>query len=248
MHNTLHFHDAWSDYRAAVKAARARYTDTMERLAPYMDSAQGKEDAEEAATAFKESLEAARATARPRFSKVIGDMREHVGKPTMTPPTAEQLATLQALQLRESIEAGEVEAAASLMKGNDLAMRALRDVVKSKGQVVPKCCVTVENQAQEAIEKLAKAASDLLKWDGRTGAEIGRDAAMASHAHRWAGGDAPSGYVGAGRSVAEVEASTYRQTVRDAINAVGSLHVDASGFHDVIPRDGVSMNVVDALG
>ena len=154
MSNSLKYFDAWKSYRATVRAARDRYERELARLEPYRDSKRGAEQMEEAKATFEGELEAARAVARPAFSAALKAMREHVGKPSMTPPSAEQLATLQALELRTDLENGEIEAAAEIMRGNDLAMRTLRDVAKRKGHVVPAGMATIAEQATEAVEKL----------------------------------------------------------------------------------------------
>lgn len=248
MSNSLRYHDAWKSYRAAVRAARDRYERELARLEPYKDSKKGAEQMEEARATFEGELEAARASARPAFSAVLKDMREHTHKPSMTPPSAEQLATLQALELRTELENGEIEAAAEIMRGNDLAMRTLRDVAKRKGRVVPAGMATIAEQATEAVEKLARASENLLTWDGRTSEDVRSDYQAARHAYQYAGGDAPSDGMARSSSVADLEATTYKETVRNAINSTGFIHIGAGGVHDVIPRGGATTALVDALG
>lgn len=248
MSNSLRYHDAWKSYRAAVRAARDRYERELARLEPYKDSKKGAEQMEEARATFEGELEAARASARPAFSAALKGMREHIHKPSMTPPTAEQLACLQALELRTELENGEIEAAAEIMRGNDLAMRTLRDVAKRKGRVVPAGLATIGEQAVEAVEKLARASENLLAWDGRTSEDVRSDYQAARHAYQYAGGDAPRGSMARSSSVADLEATTYKETVRNAINSTGFIHIGAGGVHDVIPRGGATTALVDALG
>lgn len=248
MSNSLKYHDAWKSYRAAVRAARDRYERELARLEPYKDSKRGAEQMEEARATFEGELEAARASARPAFSAALKAMREHVGKPSMTPPSAEQLATLQALELRTDLENGEIEAAAEIMRGNDLAMRTLRDVAKRKGRVVPAGMATIAEQATEAVEKLARASENLMAWDGRTAEDVRSDYQAARHAYQYAGGSAPREGMASSSSVADLEATTYKETVKNAINSTGYLHIGAGGVQDVIPHGGATTALVDALG
>lgn len=248
MNNTLRYHDAWKAYRKAVATARDKYKRELARLEPYKDSKQGAKDIEAAKATFEGELEAARAVARPAFKTAIDGMREHVSKPSMTPPSAEQLATLQALELRTELENGEIEAAAEIMRGNDLAMRTLRDVAKRKGRVVPAGMATIAEQATEAVEKLARASENLLTWDGRTSDDVRSDYQAARHAYQFAGGSAPSGNWASSSSVADLEATTYKETVRNAINSTGYIHIGAGGVQDVIPHGGATTALVDALG
>lgn len=231
MNNTLRYHDAWKAYRKAVSAARDKYKHELARLEPYKDSKQGAKDIEAAKATFEGELEAARAVAEPAFKVAIDGMKSNIAAPDMTPPTAEQLNLLTMLNLRDSIEANEIEAAAKVMGNNDAALRTLRDVLTRKGRVLPSTCKTMEAQVNDAVHKLQVAASHLMLWDGRTGDEVLGDYQRARHDFQWAGGNPPSQYALASRDVADVEAaSTYRETVKNVIG------------------EGASTAVIDALG
>lgn len=230
MKNSLAYHDAWKSYRASVRAARDKYAGEMKRLEPYMDSAQGKKDAEAAREAFDASLQAAQAVARPAFKKAIEGMREHVGKPDMKAPTQEMLSVLTMLDMRDSIDAAEVEAACRVMKDNSAALTTLSQVVMRHGAMMPIGFKTPHAQAVEAVERLQRAADNLMSWDGRSAMEISSDASKAYHDAKWAGGTF-TGRERIAQGVADIEAqSTYRATVQRVIG------------------DDVSLAVVDALG
>lgn len=231
MNNTLRYHDAWKAYRKAVATARDKYKRELARLEPYKDSKQGAKDIEAAKATFEGELEAARAVARPAFKAAIDGMKEHVGKPDMTAPTQDMIATLTMLDMRDSVESSEVEAACKIMGGNSAALRTLAQVVTRHGGVMPIGFRTPEAQAQEAVERLQRAASDLMFWDGRTSQEISSDVSKAYHDFRWAGGAYVPENARAAQWVADIDAaSTYRATVQNVIG------------------DGASMAVVDALG
>lgn len=208
-HYAMNYSDAWADLRKAVKKARTDYLKKMERLSKYADSKQGQEDIEAAKADFEAALEAARAVARPKFNRAVSGMKERIAAPDMTPPTQEMLFTLQMLELRDSIDAGEIEAAARVMGNNDAALKTLRDVLQRKGRVMPSNVKTFEAQTRDAVSELERAASCLLQWDGRTSQEISSDASAAYHAYKWGGGDPVPANARAAQFVADIEPQTY---------------------------------------
>lgn len=214
-YNVMHYSEAYADLRKAVKAARDTYLQKVERLSKYADSAQGQKDIEAAQADYDAALEAARAIARPKFARAIEGMKEHIAAPSMEPPTAEMLATLQMLELRDNIDASEIEAAAKVMGHNDAALKTLRDVLQRKGRVMPSNVKTFEAQVSDAVDHLQRAASNVLMWDGRTGNEISSDASKAYHDYRWGGGAPVPANARAAQWVADVEArSYYKDTAR----------------------------------
>lgn len=214
-YNVMHYSEAYADLRKAVKAARDTYLQKVERLSKYADSAQGQKDIEAAKADYDAALEAARAVARPKFARAIEGMKEHIAAPDMTPPTAEQLNLLTMLNLRDDIDASEIEAAAKVMGNNDAALRTLRDVVSRKGKVMPSSVKTFEAQVNDAAEALNRAASNILQWDGRSSMEISSDASRAYHDFRWGGGSPVPENARAAQWVADVEArSYYKDTAR----------------------------------
>lgn len=229
-YNVMHYSEAYADLRKAVRAARDTYLKKMERLSKYADSAQGQKDIEAAKADYDAALEAARAIARPKFARAIEGMKEHIAAPSMEPPTAEMLATLQMLELRDNIDASEIEAAAKVMGHNDAALKTLRDVLQRKGRVMPSNVKTFEAQVSDAVDHLQRAASNVLMWDGRTGNEISSDASKAYHDYRWGGGAPVPANARAAQWVADVEARSY---FKDTARALAG--------------DDVPMSVIEAL-
>lgn len=229
-YNVMHYSEAYADLRKAVKAARDTYLQKVERLSKYADSAQGQKDIEAAKADYDAALEAARAIARPKFARAIEGMKEHIAAPSMEPPTAEMLATLQMLELRDNIDASEIEAAAKVMGHNDAALKTLRDVLQRKGRVMPSNVKTFEAQVSDAVDHLQRAASNVLMWDGRTGNEISSDASKAYHDYRWGGGAPVPANARAAQWVADVEARSY---FKDTARALAG--------------DDVPMSVIEAL-
>ena len=188
-HYVMNFSDCWADLRKGVKAARADYLRKLERLERYADSEKGQEDIAAAKADFEAALESARGAARPRFARAIEGMKGRIAAPDMQPPTAEQLATLQMLELRDEIETSEIEAAAKVMGNNDSALRTLRDILTRKGRVMPSTVKTFEAQTRDAVDALQRAANNILQWDGRSSMEISSDASAAYHDYKWEGGE-----------------------------------------------------------
>lgn len=208
-HYVMNFSDCWADLRKAVKAARADYLKRVERATPYLPSERAQEDIERAKADYEAALESARGAARPRFARAIEGMKERIAAPDMQPPTAEQLATLQMLELRDEIEASEIEAAAKVMGNNDAALRTLRDILTRKGRVLPSTCKTVEAQTRDAVDALQRAATSILQWDGRSSMEISSDASAARHDYLWGGGAPVPANARAAQFVADIEAKPY---------------------------------------
>lgn len=226
----MNYSEAWGELRKAVTTARDEYLKKVELATPYLPSKQAQKDIEKAEAAYTEALEAAREVAAPKFNKALEGMRANIAKPDMTPPTAEQLATLQLLELRDNIEADEVEAAAQLMGNNDTALRTLRDVLMRKGRPLPPNVQTFEAQTRNAVDTLARAAGALLQWDGRDGRQIMSDYLGKRNDFLYGGGEHVSHGELASRSVADVEAQPY---YKDTVRAVLG--------------DDVPVTVIDAL-
>ena len=229
-YNVMHYSEAWADYRKQVKAARDAHLQKMERLSRYADSAKGQEDIEACKAEFQAALEAARDVAAPKFASAIEGMKANVSKPEMTPPTPEMLATLQMLELRDAIEADEIEAAAKVMGNNDAALRTLRDVLTRKGRVMPSSVKTFEAQTRDAVDTLQRAASNLLAWDGRDGEQVLSDYFEARNNYKYGSGEPPASNALASRSVADIEArSYYKDTARAIVGDVPMAVIDALG-------------------
>ena len=208
-HYVMNFSDCWADLRKGVKAARADYLKKVERATPYLPSEKAQEDIERAKADYEAALESARGAARPRFARAIEGMKERIAAPDMTAPTQDMLSILTMLNMRDDIEAGEIEAAAKAMGNNDAALRTLRDILTRKGRVLPSTCKTFEAQTRDAVDALQRAANNILQWDGRSSREISSDASAAYHDYKWGGGAPVPANARAAQFVADIEAKPY---------------------------------------
>lgn len=208
-HYVMNFSDCWADLRKGVKAARADYLKKVERATPYLPSEKAQEDIERAKADYEAALESARGAARPRFARAIEGMKERIAAPDMTAPTQDMLSILTMLNMRDDIEAGEIEAAAKAMGNNDAALRTLRDILTRKGRVMPTSVKTFEAQTRDAVDALQRAANNILQWDGRSSMEISSDVSAAYHDYKWGGGAPVPANARAAQFVADIEAKPY---------------------------------------
>lgn len=208
-HYVMNFSDCWADLRKAVKAARADYLRRVEKATPYLPSEKAQEDIDRAKADYEAALESARGAARPRFARAIEGMKERIAAPDMTAPTQDMLSILTMLNMRDDIEAGEIEAAAKAMGNNDAALRTLRDILTRKGRVLPSSVKTFEAQTRDAVDALQRAATSILQWDGRSSMEISSDASAARHDYLWGGGAPVPANARAAQFVADIEAKPY---------------------------------------
>lgn len=217
-HLVMNYHELWKAYREKVKGYRADYLRKLDRLQPYADSKQGQEDIDKAKSDFDAALSALRSEYQPRFEDVIKGMRSKVDSADMTPPTTEVLSLLQMLELRDSIDANELEQAAKTVGNNDAALKTLSQIAMRKGMVMPTSVKPFGAQKQDAVDTLARAAYSLLAWDGRDSAQVVSDYFAARNSFKWGGGEAPAQNALASRQAADVEpASYYMDTARKIV-------------------------------
>ena len=228
-HYVMNFSDCWADLRKGVKAARADYLKKVERATPYLPSEKAQEDIEAAKADFEAALESVRGAARPRFARAIEGMKERIAAPDMTAPTQDMLSILTMLNMRDEIEAGEIEAAAKVMGNNDAALRTLRDVLQRKGKIMPTSVKTFEAQTRDAVDALQRAANNILQWDGRSSMEISSDASRAYHDYKWGSGEPVPANARAAQFVADIEPrSFFKDTARAIVgNDVPMSVIDA---------------------
>lgn len=217
-YNVMNYAEAWGELRKAVSEARADYLKKVALATPYLPSKQAEKDIEKAEHTYTEALEAARKCAAPKFNKALEGMRSVIAKPDMRPPTPDMLATLRLFELRDDIEAEEAEAAARVMGNNDAALKTLRDVLMRKGRPLPSSVKTVEAQARDAVDELARAAGALLQWDGRDGRQILSDYFEKRNNHLYGDGEHASHSELASRFVADVKEGAYfMETIRNIV-------------------------------
>lgn len=228
MHNHMHLHDTWEAYRKQVRQLRDTYDKRMKQLVRYKDSAKGQQDMQKAEKDFRDGLAALADSYRGKFDSIVRDMEKNVTPESLTPPTSEQLALLQMLNLRDTLDNDEIEAAVKTLGTNDAAIRTLGDIVTRKGKVLPPSWKPLEAQKREAVITVRNAINSLLQWDGRTGEEVLSDYFRAKNDAQWGSGAPVSHSALASRQAADIEAGQYyADTLRHILPEASRTLIDS---------------------
>jgi len=174
MANIKDFQNEWKRYREAVNAANTAYDSEIKRLESY-EGEKADEERREATAKRDEAITSAQSEARYRFNQILNRMAAKVDAiEPLAAPSEEGLRVLQLLQLKEKISAREAESAAKLLEGNDSAIRALEELCKKRGGVVPSVSKHMgkRGQAQDALKEFNTAVGYLLQWRGGSRAEL----------------------------------------------------------------------------
>lgn len=128
MKNTQRYHQLIRDFRKAVSMANEKFEPAYKDLERYRDSEHYQEDKAKIDKARKELLDEVRQEAKKDLDAIVDDMRQtYEAKPSKA-PTAEQLAILQALKMRDSVSEYELKQALNAVKGCPLAERVVGEL------------------------------------------------------------------------------------------------------------------------
>ena len=128
---TKKYYNVIKKYRDAVRDAGDEYDLTLQRNATLYGSQRYAEIEREAAAKRNDTLTAARQEALAEVREVCSTMRSNAKARKTVAPTAEQLAILQALKMREKVSAGELRHAANALAGCPLALSVLDELAQS---------------------------------------------------------------------------------------------------------------------
>ena len=154
----------WCKYRAGLREIWASFDQGMKELEPMKGSKHYIERCEELTTERDNAICNLQTEFRNEFSLTIGGMRASVDEGPAIPPSGDQLAILQALNMREKISIEELKMAERSMNGNDLALSTLQDLAAAKG-VHYRIPTTKKDLILRHIDDLADSASRLLKLE-----------------------------------------------------------------------------------
>ncbi len=165
------------EYAAAVKEG----TGAVDRAKVQRDKAM--KDAEQfnsqlkaerqnaAQTAYNAAVSAAQEKMRVRMEKLAEDVSSSLQAAYSKPPTSEQASYIALFKLRDRIDQADVAAAFDAVKGNALALLALRDVIRGKKcadtglpAVVPFSVFSHADAAKVAKNVTSSAAANLSKY------------------------------------------------------------------------------------
>lgn len=168
-------------YMKTRTEARELYRVTIHRLERMRGSQYYDDEAKAAREKRAATVEEAQAKARAACQQIFSKMRENAAKIHTSPPTPEQLAILQALQMREGVTPEELEEIAAAMEGNALALSVVDEISRKNGRY--------SNFGGTMSRKLSRAAAESMIHELQRGAEkiiddpVGVAPAAALYAH-----------------------------------------------------------------
>lgn len=161
---TKWFFNDWCKYRAGLREIWASFDQGMKELEPMKGSKHYIERCEELTTERDNAIHNLQTEFRNEFSLTIEGMRASATTRPANPPSADQLAILQALNMRQKVSIEDLEMAEQSMTGNDLALSTLQDIAVAKG-VHYRIPTTKKDLILQRIDSLADSASRLLKLE-----------------------------------------------------------------------------------
>lgn len=126
--NTAYLFDSIVAFNHARDAANDAYKSTMDKLERAKGSGYYDDERRKADNVRREAVDAARAECISKVNNALDCMKSAVKGHKITAPTAEQLATLQMLKMRDYISPGELAAAANAMNGNGSALAVVQQM------------------------------------------------------------------------------------------------------------------------
>lgn len=134
MNRTKLFYDETTKYRAGLRELNANYDRELSKIERYMGSEGYDEEREEIEKKRKEAITAFQREHFNSFMNITDEMRKSAKSRTMTAPTAEELALLEALKMREHIGRDELEQAARTLHNCPVGL-AILDEIAAKNDV-----------------------------------------------------------------------------------------------------------------
>lgn len=136
MKNTQRYHQFIRDFRKAVSMANEKFEPAYKDLERYRDSEYYQEDKAKIDKARKQLLDKVRQDAKKELNAIVDDMRRTYEQKPSKAPTAEQLAILQALKMRDSVSKDELREALNAVKGCPLAERVVGELAAKHHHVL----------------------------------------------------------------------------------------------------------------
>lgn len=128
---TRHYYEACTGYRQSLRSIWADYDKKMQRLEQYKGSAGYEKEKAEADKERDTAIKALQSEYRDKFNGILKGMRESATTRSMTPPTQDQLALLQALKMRDKISRDELEQAGRTLKDSPVCLSVLEEIAQN---------------------------------------------------------------------------------------------------------------------
>lgn len=164
--------DTFFSQAKAFQDKRIGIMSTYEKRLAELERARGsqlyKEESEKAAQSRDADLQALQDEYRKYFRASLDAMADANSKRGVTPPTASQIAILQALKMRESVSQKELDQAATVCRNNSIAISILNEIGRKNGYMRSYHSETGELSAEEVdriIDSLRNGIDDFLAHD-----------------------------------------------------------------------------------
>lgn len=179
------YHEVTKEHRDALKKAWSDYEAGYNRLQGYKGSERYEKELAELQDNRDAAIKAAHEKARGRFDTITKYMRKAIDSQPATAPTPEQMAMLNALQMREHVEPDEIVKAAEQMRGVDMAVRVLDEIAEKNGRHgLVNDYMGAAGRASAGVDSLVSKANLMLKLNRPDSIEQRH---KAHHVARWGG-------------------------------------------------------------
>jgi hypothetical protein len=175
----------WNRFRAGLREIWQKYDQDTAQLEAHRGSRYYTECIEKLEKERQDAIQALRAEYRREFSVTIDGMRKSILSRPAIPPSADQVAILSVLKMREKVSQEELEQAARALADNDFALAALEDISSSKG-IKLRLPTTKTALVLQHVDDLADSANRLLALEK---ADSRREMTDAAHRNRWETGN-----------------------------------------------------------
>ena len=209
-----------------LRDAHARYQATMDGIEQYRGSRGYEADANRAREAYEADVDGIHNAQAPKLRAILRAMEATIAPKTMDVPSEEYVRLLQALNMRDHIDAEEIRLATETLRDSPTAMKSLADIALRAGTSLPSEYKSWEDQKRDALGELTEAVNGLLAWRGQSADEVAGAYFRARSPYIADAAEAPS------RPFAQAEVARYDMdgaSVGDAIRQMlGNATYDAA--------------------
>lgn len=167
--------DLFYSNAAEFQSKRKNVMDTYEKRIAELEPTKGSQyytlETQKAIQTRDAALLSLRNEYSTKINVILNAMAETNEKRDIAPPTAEQLAVLQTLKMRENITRVDLDRAAKYCRGNALAMSVINEIASKN--LLPRYHGKMgADEAESIINGLRRSISDFLQYDTPKAARI----------------------------------------------------------------------------
>lgn len=164
MSNTGKFYQTVKDFREELRGLEAEYQSEMQKLEPHKGSAYYEKAKAALDKARELTLDELRRVYGKTFEDTFAAMEAEYANKPMIAPSADQLAMLQVLKMRDSVTREELRQCANACKGCSVALEMLKEIAH-KNNIYGLIDDSSTPPVAETMRTLRKRASYLLGAD-----------------------------------------------------------------------------------